>query len=249
MTATWLQEAADRFWLDADGASEFPRNIEKAVVYALPLGIVLLPQLWISDLVYWMEQRKLQCPFQGNDRPLRGCLVAYSGRGLVIISGQDSEDERRFTVAHEVAHFILDYILVRKRIVESLGSDVLEVLDGIRPATFEERINAVVSDASIGVHVHAMDRTKDGDIFQGSVLKAEDNADLLALELLAPSREIYSRLPIKAGGSFREVMNHATQFLKNDFGLPDSVAKLYAYHLVDKLTYGSSIREWLGLDR
>lgn len=248
MTATWLQEIAERFWLDAAGASEFPRNIERAAIYALPLGIVLLPRLWISDLINWMDQRGLRYSLQGNDRPLRGCLVAYSGRGLIVINGQDSQDERRFTVAHEVAHFILDYICIRNRAVESLGGHTLEVLDGIRPATFEERINAVITDASIGVHIHMMDRTREGDISQSSILKAEDNADMLALELIAPTKAILSKLSSKERASFRELMDYTTQSLKFEFGLPDSIVDLCAYHFVDSLTHGPSIKEWLGLD-
>ena len=79
--------------------------------------------------------------------------------------------------------------------------------------------------------------------------KAEDNADLLALELIAPAREIISKLSPKMGGSFRELMDYAVQSLKFEFGLPDSIAKLYGYYFVDTLTHGSSIKEWLGLDR
>ena len=247
MTPTWLQETAERFWWDAGGATEFPRNIERAAIYALSLGIVSLPRLWISDLMCWMEQRGLKCPFQGSDRPLSGCLLAYSGRGLVIINGQDSEDERRFTVAHEVAHFILDYLDVRRCVVDSLGALALEVMDGKRPATSEERANAVLTNAPMGVHTHSMNRTQGGDIFQGTVLKAEDDADLLALELLAPAKEVWTRLAAKTESSFRELMECATQVLKGEFGLPDAIAKPYAYKLADTLTRGPSISEWLGL--
>jgi Zn-dependent peptidase ImmA (M78 family) len=250
MTRTWLQEASERFWSDAGGSAVFPRNMEKAAVYALPLGIISLPRLWISDLVCWMERRRLQCPLEGNDRPLRGCLLAFSGRGLVIINGQDPDDERRFTAAHEVAHFILDYLEVRKRVIESLGTGALEVLDGIRPATYEERLNAVLSSTLIGVHTHTMDRTPEGDISQGSVLRIEEDADLLALELLAPAEQVQFRLhSTKTGRSFSELMPYAERLLQEDYGLPKSAAKPYAYQLVDNLTHGPSIKEWLGLGK
>lgn len=247
MMSTWSQMTAERFWLDAGSPVSLPRNIERAAICALPLGIVLLPRLRLSDLVSWMERRALQCPFLGSERLLRGCLIAYGGQGLIIINGQDPEDEKRFTVAHEVAHFILDYLDIRKRVADSLGVSALEVLDGRRLPTFEERANAVLSSATIGVHTHLMDRTQDGDIFQGTVLKAENDADLLALELLAPAKEVWARLPVKTRSSFRELMEYATRILKEEFGLPNTVAKPYAYQLVDSLTGGPSIREWLGL--
>ncbi len=248
MTETWLKELSERFWSDAGSSTVFPRDIEKAAVHALPVGIISLPRLWISDLACWMEQRGLRCPFEGNDRPLRGSLLAFGGRGLVIINGQDPDDERRFTVAHEVAHFILDYQEIRKRAVESLGTGALEVLDGIRLATYEERLDAVLSSASIGVHIHAMDRTPGGDIFQGSVLRIEEDADLLAFELLAPAQEVQYRLrSTNTVRSFGEIMKCAESLLKKDYGLPESAARPYAFHLVDNLTHGPSIKEWLGL--
>ncbi len=249
MTRTPLQEASERFWSSVGSGRIFPCNVEKAAVCALPLGILSLPRLWISDLAYWMERRGLKCPFESNDRPLRGCLVAFSGRGLIFMDGQDPEDERRFTVAHEVAHFILDYIEVRKRATDLLGAQVLEVLDGKRPATYEDRIHAVLADVSIGVHVHTMDRTKKGDIFRGSVLRMEESADLLALELLAPAEEVQLRLRSKStGSSFSDLMQCTATILEQEFGLPSSVAGPYAYQLVDSLTHGPSIKEWLGLE-
>jgi Zn-dependent peptidase ImmA (M78 family) len=228
----------------------FPCAVEKAAINALPLGIVSIPQLWVTDLTYWMENRGLRCPFEGSNRPLRGCLIAFGGKGLVFVNGYDPDDERRFTVAHEVAHFILDYDDVRARAAKSLGIGILEVLDGKRPATFEERIHATLSDASIGVHTHTMDRSPEGDIYQGSVLKAEETADLLALELIAPAEEIYSRLNLERREfAFNDLIGYTVKILEQDFGLPKSIVGSYAFRLADNIAHGPTIKEWLGLDR
>jgi Zn-dependent peptidase ImmA (M78 family) len=248
MTLAWLQEASEYFWSNIGDLRSFPCNIEKAAIHALPVGILSLPRLWISDLAFWMEKRGLTCPFDGDNRPLRGCLVAFKGKGLIIVNGQDSEDERRFTVAHEIAHFILGYLQARKRVLDLLGPDSLDILDGIRPATTEERVFAILGSTDIGVHTHAMDRSPIGDIFQGAVLKTEENADLLALELLAPEAEIKFKLKFGYNtNTFIDLMNYITGILKKDYGIPASMAKPYAYYLADNLTRGPSVKEWLGL--
>ncbi|MFN8557423.1 MAG: ImmA/IrrE family metallo-endopeptidase [Dehalococcoidia bacterium] len=44
---------------------------------------------------------------------------------MIIVDSSDAPDEVRFTVAHEAAHFLLDYEQPRARAVAALGAGAL----------------------------------------------------------------------------------------------------------------------------
>jgi hypothetical protein len=77
-------------------------------------------------------------------------------------------------------------------------------------------------------------------------LRAEQRADRLALELLAPA-EIVQVTLAKQDGIFRSQRLHlAAQVLENTFGLPEIIANRYARVLLrDALR--PTVREWLGV--
>ena len=126
------------------------------------------------------------CEFPGQDRLLRACLVARRGHGIALINGADTDSEQRFSIAHELAHFLRDYWIIRKQASRKLGAKALEVLDGERPPTFEERLNSLLRNVSLGFHLHLMERTVTGNPTTVRIAEAEIDADRLAFELLAP---------------------------------------------------------------
>jgi len=109
MTEQEIAARADIFWQLAGDVEPFPRSLERAIAWALPLTLVKLPHLNIRNLRVWLDQFDIPCMFSHLDRDLRACLVAKLGRGIIFLDGSDPDDERRFSLAHEVAHFILDY--------------------------------------------------------------------------------------------------------------------------------------------
>ena len=130
MTDQEIIVRAGRFWRLAGQVEPFPRLLERAIAWALPLTLVKLPRLSFPDLRAWLTQRDIPFIFSHSDRCLRACLIAKAGSGIVFLDGSDPDDERRFSLAHEVAHFILDYLEPRERGIELLGAAGLEVLDG-----------------------------------------------------------------------------------------------------------------------
>ncbi len=248
MTEGWLVNVVDDFWRRAGGQEPFPRSLEQPIVWALPLAVLKLPRLWVRDVEAWLKQRGVRFQLDCQDRPLRGCLVAYGGRGCVLLDGSDPHDELRFSLAHEAAHFLVDYIRPRERAVARLSPVILEVFDGLRPPTADERIDAVLSDVSIGVHTHLMERSHDGVLGCSRIVDAESRADRLALELLAPATEVQRR----AAGfgsqlSSNEIVRSAVEALVSDFGLPLIVAEAYAKFILRSSRGGASFREWLGV--
>lgn len=243
-----LQRTVDEFWEAAGGYETFPRSLESSVLWALPLAIVKLPRLWVRDVENWLDRAAVTVPLCSTNRLLHGCLIVYRGKGFVLLNGADGESERRFSLAHEVAHFLLDYLQPRKRAIGSIGPDIAAVLDGLRDPTISERVSAVLKGITVGPYIHLMDRESDGCIRSDHIIDAETRADRLALELLAPASEVRQRImrqPIPA--LFQERVAHIGTVLTNAFGLPVAVADNYSKFLCFSWYVGPSARERLGI--
>jgi hypothetical protein len=213
----WAIELAEVFWADARDNGPWPRDLRTAATNALPLSIVTLQALGVQGVADWLREIGLALPVDGPDRRLRGFLVAYEGQGVVFLDADDPEDEQRFTLAHEIAHFLRDYRRPRQRAVDLLGPDVLDVLDGRRPARVEERLHGVLRGVLIGVHQHLLARAERGPL-SSNVAAAERDADRLAFELLAPAAQL-------RGLTDAAVLRRR---LVAEYGLPAEAAGRYA---------------------
>ena len=185
------ERIAQAFWTTAGGRRKFgkPVDLERAVTTALPLGICRMPAL-STDKVAQLLQRIGAVPWTSYaDRPLRGCLVADVGVGLIFIDGDDAPNEQRYSLAHEVAHFLAHYLDPRRRVLDALGQGMSDVLDRVRPPTMAERLSAALRDVHLEPFRHAMAREPDGRGYIRTGLM-ESEADILALELLVPAEEI-----------------------------------------------------------
>ena len=247
LTENEVARQADEFWQLVGFVEPFPRSLETALLWALPLAVVKLPRLGLADLRDWLRDRGIDlCP-DLRHRPLRACLVARAGQGFVFVDGADPDDEQRLSLAHEIAHYIRDYWIPRERALAALGDDIADVLDGRRQPSPDERLAGVLRGVRIGVFTHLMERGTDGLVERISVLAAEDAADRLALELLAPRNDVLAR--VKAAGIAWKTPNafaEAATLLRNDFGLPMLAAERYADVLVLSQRPSRSFREWLG---
>jgi hypothetical protein len=180
---------AERFWAAAGTMGSLPRNLEQAVESSGLLSVLHRGHLSVDTVRRWLKKMGIAHPLNVADRPLRACLVACDGAGFAFIEANDSAEERRFSLAHELAHFLADYLAPREAVCRRIGMAAIDVLDGKRAATPEERVRAWCSRTDLGVHVHLMDRT----VVRLAVRDAEENADRLAYELLAPATDVFSR--------------------------------------------------------
>lgn len=219
MIPGWLAAAANGFWAAAGPPPPFPRNLDDHVSFALPVYQVVMPRLRLAGVEDWLLCRGHAHRFSDADRRLRGAVVAFGGHGFLFVDGADPADERRFTLAHEVAHFLLDYQGPRDRAIALLGDEIVPVLDGLRQPTRTERIDAALAACSTGLHVYWLDRFNPS----GRLATVEDRADRLACELLAPDDELTRRF----GDDPPDEAVLAT-VLASEFGLPPSIARSYA---------------------
>jgi Zn-dependent peptidase ImmA (M78 family) len=158
----------------------------------------------------------------------------------VLLNGADSGADLRFSLAHESAHFLLDYLNPRQRAVRRLGPTILEVFDGRRPPTVKERVHAILGRVPVGFHAHMLERREKGVV--GLAGELEDSADLLALELLAPEVEVRNK--VHHLHLFQNQAEVTGQVLQKDFGLPPKVAGVYASWLYPRVRV-HSVQAWL----
>ncbi len=240
-TPLWATQLARAFWEEAGEQEPFPRNLRRAIAWAVPLTLMFLPRLGVKSVVARLRELGVACSIDEADRPLRACLVARRGQGIAFVDGADSEDEQRYSLAHELAHYLRDYWRPREEACKRLGDQVQEVLDGERPPTLQERLDALLRNMPVGFHVHLMHRKK-GQIASGAVAVAEREADLLAYELLAPARLVTTK--VKRRGLCRADL---LRLLEMDFGLPSEQARAYSYVLLPVKKAGDPLLRRIGL--
>jgi hypothetical protein len=218
----WVSELAAEFWRLAGAEEPFPRNLHAPISASLPLTIKVLPKLRLSSIKSWLETNGIACTLGRGDRRLRGALAAQNGHAIAFLDGTDPEDEQRFSLAHELAHFLRDYWRPSNLAINRLGPQALDVLDGIRPPTAEERLQSLLRYVPTGLHLHLLDRDDDGLPRTLSIASAEEDADRLAYELLAPIEHVLAAVN---GSPSRTSVQ---QVLASVFGLPKAHAGRYA---------------------
>jgi hypothetical protein len=155
----------------------------------------------------------------------------------VFLDADDPPAERRFSLAHEIAHFLRDYWSSREKTTTRLGPAVAKVLDGDRQATPAERIQAILRNVPIAAFAHLLRRDESGRPLTPTEAAAEAAADRLAFELLAPEEAL---------GNSRDQARLVDR-LVDEFGLPPAPATRYAAILVpDVIGPGRMISRILG---
>jgi hypothetical protein len=219
MIPGWLAEAAEIFWDGAGDPPPFPRELYGVLPYALPVHQHIMPRLGIDGIDEWLLRHGVGKRLSEPDRRLRGCLVALRGHGIIFIDGADNDAERRFTLAHEAGHFLLDYYMPRARAQTLLGESILPVLDGDREPSSSERLIAAIRNCPLGMHIHLLDRRQPNVVIN----RSEDRANRFAWEILAPDDDLERRYDRRLADD--QTIAHD---LEQVYGLPAAEADAYA---------------------
>ena len=203
----WAWEAARRFWAKAGGWPPAPDLLDAVERSGVVVRVDAVPHLSADVVRDRLTRQGWATHSRTADRPLRGCLGASDGGGWIFLEALDPDDERRFSLAHELAHFLRHH-LERRLYVGGFARRLRGVLRGVRPLDY----------------LHLMERGE-GFVSQ-DVRDAEEEADWLAVELLAPEEELSARLPPDAGRGDIEAI------LRETFGLPKSAASAHSARLV-----------------
>lgn len=234
----WLdnasQQSVDLFWSRCDEPEPFPRTLERAILLAFPVTIIKLPRLQLSQIETWFAQRNTKYQFGCASRAVRGCLIAYGGKGFIFVDSTDSPDEQRFTISHEISHFLIEYWIPRQKAILKFGQNITEVLDGFCKPSIEQRVHAFLGGIHLGIYSELMSRTDSAESAQTGIWDAESRADRIAMALLAPPQSVIEKTDVSAA-KYAERLQNITQVLTDEFGLPASVAGLYGSELLTSI--------------
>lgn len=235
MTESWISELVEGFWESAGGGTPYPRDLMPVVSLALPVAVTMLPALALDRIEDWLARQGCEQSFRCANRRLQGGLIARAGIGLIFVDSVSAVDERRFTLAHEVAHFLVDYMGPRQRALAVLGDGIAGVLDGRRLPTRKEQVDAVLGSCPLGVYTDLLERDGDRGAHAASL---EDRADRVAWELLAPAETV---LRLVSDISSPDL----STLLREQFGLPIVESDRYARRLRRECGPPPSFVDWL----
>jgi hypothetical protein len=226
MNEGWLQEAVKDCGLPASAV--FPRDLAEDIPLALPLTVVPLPGLTPRKGREWLVSYKRADGGLVPTNDLKhGFTVAHAGAGVLFLNSEDPPGEQRFTLAHEVAHFVLDHLQPRRRAEHAWGKSIGPVLDGEQEPSVAEQLFSALERIPYRTRANFMDRNDRRMPVSGLVMESEQRADRLAFELLAPRREL---LPLLQRGGRKELEDE----LISRFGLPVKEASTYARWLLSE---------------
>ena len=246
MIEGWLARVTEHFWNQIGSEITYPLDLSYIISRSFPLSVIMLPQLRVTRVESWFQQQGIPFRFLCQDRSLCGCIIAVRGSGFIFADSSDPDDERRYTIAHEVAHFLLDYLYPRQKVLQLFGDSIRPVLDGERTPTETEMLDALLSRVKLGTYTDLMPRSNKGDIDQAYILPAEEKADRFALELLSPAGQVLSQVALQDPMTVNESTHITKQVLTSVYGLPPTVAKKYSAYLLRNYTQKSMV-EWFGL--
>jgi hypothetical protein len=239
-TPKWLDDVVETFWNQSQPVGDYPRDLDLPILLNLPLGIIEIADLSVEHLNEWLGHFDIETLHGVQDRPLRGCVIAFSGAGLIMVDAADSPSERRETLAHEAGHFIKDYLFQRRHI-EGSAPELLDVIDGLRTATESDRLQAVLARVQLGMHVTLMERTSGGGFVSDESDLSEEDAARVAWEILAPANEVKTAMKAARSADIKAVLH-------SQFGLSQMVANEYGNYLAKSWQTERRIADWLGLD-
>lgn len=236
----WLVDGVAMFWTPSEAPNSYPRDLELPILLNLPLGIIEIEGLSVELLNDWLRTFDIDVLRNVADRRLRGCLMAYAGVGLIVVDATDDAQERRESLAHEAGHFLSDYLLPR-RYLETYAPELVDIIDGVRDAEESDRLQAVLAQVQLGMHLKLFERTAGGGFINVQSDVSEESAARLAWEILAPAAEVKRAFNGSKGEELREV-------LEVRFGLSPMIASEYGHYLAKSWGFRTGIKDWLELN-
>lgn len=236
-----LSAAVKAFWSRYAYPPSRPCNLERIAPLALPVAMAPLANLSVQRVNEWLLQRGIYVGLRAADRGIRGAFLAFGGQGLIFFDSSDSENERRYTIGHELGHFI-DYWSLRQQVIERFGSSIVDVLDGKRAPSAHEQVKSLLNRIPLGVWSDFTERSESGDCSIRTD-ECERVADEVALALIAPAREVINKARLKRAGSFAKRRDRICGLLEHHFGLPPRIARTYGPSLLIRSGMGYSWTE------
>ena len=245
-----IEKIAADFRAKAGLPQDPPYDIAKAAKLILPLQVIEIAGLDLEKIRQWLRHRNLVDTIddiEAGNRTVHGFILTQRGSGLIFVDSEDLEAEQRFTIAHEVSHFLIDHKIPRQKIISRFGDRLEKIMDGELPLKRSDELFALIKGADIHQRTRSIENDGDGSFRSWINFIAENEADGLALELLAPQQAVVSEILSGKKSLPHQVFTvRCRKLLEQRYGLPTHVAQQYAAELAYFVTNGTSLLRKLG---
>jgi IrrE N-terminal-like domain len=243
-----IERIAREFWSTADQVHRLNFDILSAVNASLIIDLIPVQQLSLGNIETWLAARTITIDLHVNDRSLHGALLIKDGSVFMFVDATGDEVQQRFTIAHEVSHFLLDYQLPKERAILALGKEIEDVLNGTSAPTTAQLVLSVIKGINIDPYTFLIEKTGNGSFISWSNFNSENEADYLALELLAPRIMVINDTVSSAKRlTYSQFTRKSHEILMKKYRIPSEVAHQYATELAYSVTNGPSFLDKLGL--
>lgn len=243
-----IERIAREFWSTVEPAYRSNFDIVSAVDASLTIDLVAVKQLSLRKIESWLASRTITIEIDVNDRSLHGALLIRGNSVLMFVEDAEDELQQRFTVAHEVSHFLLDYQVPKERAILALGKEIEDVLNGNLPANNTQLALSVIKGINIDPYTFLIEKTGNGSFLNWANFNSENEADYLALELLAPRTKVINETVSSTKRlTYSQFTRNSLELLKGKYGIPAEIARQYASELANAVTNGPSFLDKLGL--
>lgn len=247
-TKSQIERIAREFWSTTDEKYRVNFDIAGAVEHLPAIDVIHIDRLSPGKVEDWLKDMSIEIQFGVNDRNLHGILFIRNEHACMFLDKADSETQQRFTIAHEMSHYLLDYQLPKERAMLELGTGIKEVLNGNVKATEYQLVLSLIKGVDIEPYTVLIEKKGQGSFSSWTNYNAENEADYLALELLAPrARVISDTISSTKRLTYSQFNRKSLELLTCKYGIPSDIAKQYASQLAYAVTKGPSFLDKLGL--
>ena len=220
-------------------------RLNKAIDYLDQVILEFIPDLTIEKFF-----RKFRHPFQNSspskpEIPLHGIVEVIDGLGIIGINDSDPPNEQVFTLAHELAHYLIEQMVPEKRMDQCKEKLKLVGRRAIDKTHIMDHLIGILRNLEVAPLRHYLTRGNLSGEQYLRIAHAETNADRLAFELLAPFSELIGAVD---SGSYVRTREKTYDVLVNDFHFPMGPANHYSGIVAERLYRGPSIKEWLKIE-
>jgi len=242
-----IERIAREFWSTVDQNYHENYDIISAVDTSPTIDLIKIKNLSISKIEEWLIAIGLKDNFDIPDRRLHGVLIIKGDSVAMFIEDDENPIQQRFTVAHEVSHYLLDYQIPKEKAILALGKEIEDVLNGNLPANNTQLALSVIKGINIDPYSFLIEKTGNGSFEDWKNFNSENEADYLALELLAPRiRIINETFSSTKRLSYSQFTRKSQEILIEKYRIPSDIARQYASQLAYSVTSGPSFLDKMG---
>ena len=235
-----IERIAREFWATTHAEFRYNYDIVKVVESSLNVQLIRMPQLSPKNITSWLSDHDMNIPLENNERNLHGALIIQNGAVLMFIDTTENDTRQRYTLAHQVSHFLLDYQMPKERTIMTLGKEIAGVLKGNAEASVEQLVQSAFNGMTDKVYTLFIEKDE--------AIPSENPADSLALELLAPRYQIIHETAAKSILlSYAPFKRKCRELLIGKYRIPSEIAHKYASDLAGSVMNKSSFLSRLGI--